>query len=39
MSKSGISMYDDFEKVKANHVPLGHKLMRDANVLPQQLIN
>ena len=22
MSKSGISMYDDFEKVKANHVPL-----------------
>ena len=66
MSKNGISMYDDFEKVKANHVPLsplsflpraasfypdkeavvmvtgiilGHKLMRDANVLPQQLIN
>ena len=22
MSKNGISMYDDFEKVKANHVPL-----------------
>ena len=22
MGKNGISMYDDFEKVKANHVPL-----------------